>query len=823
MVPPPDSPAELGFDAVGAGVYVHLLGGVRTGSDFGVTSTTNDILQKGQISVVEATLWGDPTNPGHDTERGLCVTSYNQTAAEGCPSVERRDTPFLTLPSACSSSLKTPLALDTWQEPGNFLSQEALINAGAASVEVSGCERLPFDPTAAISPSEPEAAATDSPSGLEVHLKVPQEESVNGLAESDVKDVVVSFPPGMTVSPSAANSLGACSPSEVQLHTEGLVGSCPDAAKIGSAEIVTPLLEKPLRGALYVAQQGNAGAAQGSNPFDSLLAVYLIAEASGVRLKLAGHVEADPATGQLTVRFEGNPPDEGEPQLPFSDLKIKLFGGPRAALSTPSTCGTYQTSTSLTPWSGGASVNRLSSFQVSSDCANGFAPSLLAGTTSAQAGAFSTFKLNLSRQDGEQDVDGLEATLPPGLLAKLAGVSLCADAQANAGACPATSRIGSVTVGAGPGADPVYVTGGVYLTGPYNGGAFGEVVEVPAIAGPFNLGNVVVRGSIRINPATAQASILSNPFPTILQGIPLQVKTVSVTLDRPTFTFNPTNCTAMSVTGTVTSTQGAKTAVSDPFEATNCATLPFKPSFSASTQGNGTTNGNGASLTVKISTKQGPSVPTGSEEANIKKVDVSLPHALSSRLKTLQKACPAATFEANPANCPPDSDVGTATASTPLLNASLTGPAYLVSHGGEAFPDLVLVLQGENVTIVLTGNTDIKKGITYSKFEAVPDAPVSSFELNLPEKQFALLGAIKNLCKPTKSETVKTKAKKRVHGKTVTVIKKTTKQIAEPLIMPTTITGQNGAVLTQSTKIGVTGCKKPPAKKAAKKKAAKKK
>jgi hypothetical protein len=530
--------------------------------------------------------------------------------------------------------------------------------------------------------------------------------------------------------------------------------------------VVTPLLDAPLHGSLYVAQQGNAGASQGANPFNSLLAVYVVAEGSGVRLKLAGRVDADSTSGQLTIHFEGNPPREGEPQLPFSELKVKAFGGPRAALSTPSACGKYEASTALTPWSGGASAVRSSSFNVEGDCAERFSPAFSAGTLSGQAGAYSPLSLQLARSDGEQGLLGLSVTLPPGLLAKLSGVRLCGDAEAAGGTCPEASRIGSVVVGAGAGPSPVYVTGGIYLTGPYRGGPFGEVVEVPAVAGPFNLGTVVVRGAIKIDPMTAQASVVSDPFPTILQGIQLRVKSVHVALDRSEFTVNPTNCSPLSVTGAIAATGGANAAVSSPFEAANCANLPFKPSVTVSTQGK-TSKANGAALVVNVAQKAG--------EADIHKVNLQLPLALPSRLTTLQKACAARQFESNPAGCPEGSFVGTARAHTPLLAVPLTGPAILVSHGGAAFPDLVFVLQGEGIRIDLVGNTDIKKSITSSRFETVPDAPISSFETILPEGPHSVLGAFGNLC-------------------------------TQSLIVPTTITGQNGAVVRQSTHVGVAGC-----------------
>ncbi len=339
--------------------------------------------------------------------------------------------------------------------------------------------------------------------------------------------------------------------------------------------------------------------------------------------------------------------------------------------------------------------------------------------------------------------------------------------------------VGSVEAGAGVGSNPLFVSGKAYLTGPYNGGPYGLVVEVPAVAGPFNLGTVVVRQSLRIDPQTAQVTAVSDSFPTILDGIPLRIRRVDVTLDRPGFLFNPTSCTPSAVTGTVTSTEGATASVSSRFQAGGCRELPFKPTFKVSTQAR-TSKKNGASLDAKVG--------SGAGQANIGRVAVTLPKALPSRLSTIQQACTAATFNANPALCPPGSNIGTATAKTPVLSNPLVGPAYLVSHGGAAFPDLVVILQGEGVTLDLVGNVDIKNRVTSSTFASVPDAPISSFELNLPEGSHSALGAV-----------LPAKAKGSLCGTALT--------------MPTTITGQNGAQVKQSTKIAVTGCPKAKHKK----------
>jgi hypothetical protein len=768
MVTPPGVPGEFAFNVTGVGVIVHIVGKVRTGTDYGLSADVMDITQKAAFYGAKLTLWGNPSDESHDKERGECGSSTGPGGS--CP-VARTGGPFLTLPSSCTGTLTATMRAQSWQEP----NWTPLQQSSPAMHAVEGCGLLSFGPSLTAQPigAQPGVPPADSPSGLSVNLQVPQEERLTGLATANLKNTVVTLPAGMAVSPSAANGLGACSEAEIGLHNAE-EPSCPDDSKVAEAEIVTPLLEAPLKGSVYLAQQGNAGPAQGSNPFSSLLAIYLVAEGSGALIKLAGHVEADPSTGQLTTTFENNP------QLPFSELKLSFFTGPRAPLVSPPACGTYTTTTQLTPWSApfsGPPATPQDSFTLASGCGGGFAPSFTAGMESSQAGAFSPFSVTFSRQDGEQRLGGVQVTTPPGLLGALKSVVQCPEPQASAGACGPESLIGETTVAAGPGEDPYWVKGGrVYLTGPYKGAPFGLSIVVPAIAGPFNLGNVIVRAAITVDPHTAQVTVTSDPLPSILQGIPLDLRTVNVTVDRPGFMFNPTNCSPLTAAATIASTGGASAAVSSPFHVTNCAALAFKPSFTVSTQAK-TSKANGASLDVKVI--------SGSGQANIAKVDVTLPEQLPSRLTTLQKACTEAQFAANPAGCPAGSFVGVATAVTPVLNVPLTGPAILLSHGGAAFPDLVLILQGQGVTIELTGNTDIKKGITYSRFETVPDAPFSTFELKLPEGPHSILGAY-----------LPAKANGSVCG--------------QGLVMPTTITAQDGAVVTQTTKIAVTGCASDP-------------
>ena len=795
MGAPPGTPANLGFDALALGIYVHLRGAVRTGGDYGLSATASDILQRGMILGVSATLWGNPSDPSHDAVRGKC---FEGEGSKGLCPVTPNTVPFLSLPTSCSGPLLTTLSTDSWQEPGNFVQSGFLSHTPAGDpAGVTGCGKLDFTPSLTV---KPDTSAADSPSGLHVDLHLPQEESINGLTEAHLRDATVTLPAGLAVNPSSANGLESCSSAQIALSGPG-PANCPDASKIGTVEVDTRLLDHPLPGAVYLA-------AQGDNPFGSLLAIYLTVHdpVTGVVIKLAGHVEADANTGQLTTTFLHNP------QLPFGDLKLDFFGGPRAPLVTPQACGAYQTSSALTPWSGRPAATPSDSFAISSGphggpCPSGqFAPSFVAGTTNNQAGGFSPFSTTFSRGDGEQHLGGAQAVLPPGLLGVLRSVVQCPEPHASLGSCGATSLIGHTTVGAGSGTDPFYVGGNVFLTGPYRGAPFGLSIVVHALAGPFDLGNVIVRAAVSIDPHTAQATVTSDPLPRILQGIPLDLRTVNVTVDRPGFLFNPTNCAPLQVSGTLSSVEGAAAPVTSHFEAANCANLGFTPRFAVSTQAR-TSRPAGASLRVLVTAASG--------QANIGKVRVELPPQLPSRLTTLQKACVERTFASNPAGCPEGSVVGKAVAVTPLLAHPLSGPAILVSHAGAAFPDLVVVLQGEGITVDLTGNTKIQHGITSSTFGTVPDAPISRFDLELPEGPHSILGSYlpggtsASFCTLAKTTITTKTVTRRAHGRRRTFVVRRKHAVAASLLMPTIVTGQNGAVTQQNIKIAVTGCPTP--------------
>jgi hypothetical protein len=528
---------------------------------------------------------------------------------------------------------------------------------------------------------------------------------------------------------------------------------------------------------------------QNENPFDTTLAAYVVVDdpITCVLVKIAGEFLPDPVTGRLTAVFDENP------NLPFGDLKLHFFGGPRAELATPESCGTFTIGAELSPWSApdsGPAALPFANFLINKKCPGGFSPTFTAGSTNLQAGAYTPFVASFGRSDTDQELQGLTVTLPPGLLADVGSVPLCDEADANTGTCPEASQVGTAQTGVGPGPDPLFVPGKAYLTGPYNGGPYGLSVVVPAVAGPYNFGTVVVRQSLRIDPVTAQVTDVSDPFPTIIHGIPLRLRRVDVTLNRPGFTFNPTNCARLAFTGSIAgsplgsprrlngtvgyATQpGASSSFATPFQVTNCATLKFAPKFAVSTNGK-TSKANGAGLVAKLSE---PNEPQGNQ-ANIARVKVELPKALPSRLTTLQKACTAAQFDTNPAGCPAASIIGHAVVHTQILPAPLEGPAIFVSHGGEAFPSLVMVLQGDNVTIDLTGTTFISKaGVTSTTFKTVPDTPFQTFELALPQGPYSALTGLGDLC-------------------------------TQKLSMPTEFIAQNGLIVHQTTPVGVTGCPK---------------
>jgi hypothetical protein len=784
LVPPEGAPAELGLKTP-VGVNFLIAAGVDNAREYRVRTFDEGVPIR-EVRSVEITIWGVPAEASHDPQRGRdCAVAGGSDICgekEGGQTDTEPPTPFLTMPSDCvapgAEAGNALLQTDSWESPEELFPLGA-VKAQAAMPAVTGCEKLVFQPSIQV---EPETQQADAPDGLSVNLTLQQTNTPEQLATPEVKDAVVTLPAGVSLSPSGADGLEACSDAQFDVKSsEG--AKCPEKSILGTVKVKSPLLPNALEGQLFVGEPLCGNAAHPNTQCEAVRAaagevfrVFLQARGEGVTVKLPGTVAVNQATGQLTTTF----PED--PQLPFEHLRLHVEGGPRAPLANPQSCAGMPagpdglplalTSSDFTPWSTPYTPDATpeSGFEVTGCAASmGFAPAFTAGTVSAKAGAFSAFTLTFSRHDDEQDLSGVQITTPPGLVGMLAKVPLCGEPQASLGTCPAGSQIGVVHAAAGAGSHPLWLEGRVYLTTGYRGAPFGLSVVVPAVAGPFNLGDVVVRSAIGVNPKTAAITITSDPLPQSRDGVPFRLQTVNVTVDRPGFMFNPTNCNAKQITGTIASVQGASVQVASRFASGDCKGLLFTPSLKALVHA-GHSRKYGAYLHVVVESAFG--------QANIAKVHVTLPRKLPSRLSTLKQACTAAQFAENPAGCPAGSVVGVATADTPVLPVPLRGPAIFVSHGGAAFPDLDVVLQGDGVTVVLTGNTHINgKGITTSTFASVPDVPVSRFDLLLPQSAHSALAGTGNLCK-------------------------------KAMFMPTAITGQNGAVVKQRTKLMVSGCPK---------------
>jgi len=788
LAPAEGEPARLGFEF--ASVPVILDTSIRAGEDYAVNVTVSNNSQAAEVMGTILTVWGVPGDDSHEQARGwACLGGghfvENLEPRPPCQESEtKHPAPYLSLPTTCTAPMITSVQAQSWVPGAEPLPPVEPV----VPQTLQGCGRLPFNPRISVMPDSPQ---TSEPTGLNVEVTVPQEsttQSAGGLAEADIKETTMTLPEGLLVNPGSADGLQACGTGEAGFTgadtdtggtLEGELGAqrftgegvtCPDPSKIGEVSILSPLLENELKGYVYLGRQD-------TSPFISPLVIYLVAEdpVSGVRVKLAGEVKLS-ESGQLTTVFKNTP------ALPFQRLRVHLFDGQRASQTTPAYCRPYETTATFVTWSGETAAAEPSRFTPTSTpngtpCQAGgplpWAPTQVAGSVNNQAGEFSPFTLTINRPDGDQALKTITVHLPPGAAAMLSSVTPCPEPQAARGECTSASLIGHSTASSGLGTNPVTLGGDVYLTGPYENAPFGLLDVTHAVAGPFDLGNILVRSTITVDPYTAAATVTSDALPQMIKGAPSQIKQINVTIDRPGFDFNPTSCKPLSVTGSLTGYEGGEEPVSTPFQAANCSTLPFKPTLSIHTGRNFTKNG-GVSFDVKVTSSRG--------QANIAKTRLVLPEQLPSRLSTIQKSCPDTVFNSTAipgASCDEGSEIGEGIAHTPVLNSPLRGIAYLVSHGNREFPDLEFVLRGEGIMLILDGETDIQHGITTSTFNTVPDAPVSTFEALLPAGPHSALAAYlpgkPNLC-------------------------------ASNLKVPTTITGQNGDVLEQSTPVQVEGC-----------------
>ena len=735
--PPKGKPAAFASNYFNVSINGFVEAGIRTGGDYGITAGATNIIEIANVVGVELRMWGVPADPRHDEKRECAFVKVCASNAE--------PKPFLRNPTSCTGGLAIDAIADSFNAPGQFVSKRSTMPA------MTSCNQVEFGPTIEARPT---TDVTDSPSGLHVDIAVPQNEDTEGIATADLRDAVVKLPAGLVVNPSGANGLAACSPSQIDIDGPG-AATCPDDAKIGTVEVDTPLVDHPLNGAVYHATPHQ-------NPFVSLLAIYIAIDdpQTGVVIKLAGHVQPDPRTGQLTTTFEDNP------QLPFNHFRVDFFSGAKAPLRTPQTCGTYATESTLTPWSAPESgppatpsdSYRMTKAPGNGDCATSEStlpnkPGFSAGTVAPIAGAYSPMNVNIDRNDGSQQFSRVTIAPPPGLLARLVGTTYCPEsalaaaasrsgaAEKSSPSCPASSEVGSVDVGAGAGPAPYYVTGRAYLAGPYKGAPLSLAIVTPAAAGPFDLGTIVTRVALKVDPATTKITAESDPIPTILEGIQLDVRSIRVKLDRPQFTRNPTSCDPQTLGGELISTLTQAVGLSNPFQVADCTGLGFKPRLKLQLRGKTKRSGNPA-LTATLT------MPEGS--AGIARASVRLPHSefldqshigtVCTRVQFAQDACPAASV------------YGRAQAYSPLLAQPLEGPVYLRSSSNK-LPDLVADLHGQ-IDVEVSARIDSVKGGIRSTFEGVPDAPVSKFVLRMRGGKKGLLENSTNICRGKHRATV---------------------------------------------------------------------
>lgn len=768
LPPQQGEPARFGFVAAGAPVIIDT--DVDPDNQYRITASVRNATQVAKFLSSTLTLWGSPGDPRHDNARGWGCVYFKDLGIPCERPAGLQETAFLRQPVSCATPLDFKAEIEPWNVPIGSVVEKA----ESGSSNMLACNQVPFDPTIAATPTGKQSGG---PAGLDFRLDMPNAGLLDPkakAAEGQAKRVEVILPEGMTVNPSQAEGLAACSSASYAQETaSSLPGEgCPEASKIGTVRVSTPLLAEEASGAVYVAKPYD-------NPFNSLVALYVVARIPerGILIKQAGKVELNSRTGHLATTFDDLP------QLPFSTFKLHLRDGSRAPLVMPASCGTYDVVTKFTPWSAADPdhprpseiVTRVNSFTVDQGASGGpcpsgtppFKPGFTAGTASNGAGSYSPFSIRLTRQDNEQEFSRFSVKLPKGVIGKLAGIPFCSDAavaaaEARTGlnggreeldnpSCPAASQIGHTLVGAGVGSTLTYVPGKIYLAGPYQGAKLSIVAITATKVGPFDLGNVVIRQALRIDPETAEVTsdgIRSDPIPHILQGIVVHARDIRANIDRPNFVLNPTNCKRRAVASTVIGSgldfgsagDDQPADVSDSFQAADCASLDFKPKLSLTLLG-GTKRSDTPRLKAVLKARKG--------DANIGRAQVTLPHSAFLEQAHIRTICTRVQFNAGGGNgeqCPKASVYGKAKAISPLLDEPLKGPVYLRSSSHE-LPDLVAALGSRKVDINLVGRIDSLNGRIRNTFEMVPDAPVTKFTLEMQGGQKGLIVNSVNICK----------------------------------------------------------------------------
>jgi len=744
LVPPIGAPAEFGFYY--QGLVVHLRAKVRP-TDYGIDIVTAKAPSSVPISKFEVQLWGVPTASAYDSVRAECTFGLFGASGSLCPSTAPREA-FLRMPTSCSP-LSWSMDINTYVHPETFH------HAATTTPVPGGCGLNPFDPSFTLVPS---SLAPHAPVGADTVVSMPQVFGPDGIAPADIRRVVVQLPNGLTVNPASADGLKACVDGDLRLGQDG-AAACDPASKIGTVSVRSPLLDHEIGGSVFLRTQASDDPESGQL---FRLAIELRSDDDGVDIKLPGSLRADPASGQLTATFDGLP------QLPFDSMTLHFKTGSRAPLASPRTCGPKTTEVDFLSW-GDVSLHGSSQFVVSGCNPVRFAPTFHGSIKNPVAGSSSPMYVSLSRTDDDSVFRGLTINTPRGLLARVKDAVQCSNAAASTGNCPAGSLIGHAKVASGVGSTPFWVDNGrVFLTEGYKDAPYGLAVVVDAVAGPFNLGTVVVRQAIHVDPLTAQLSVVSDPFPTVVKGVPLQIRAVRVSIDKPRFMVAPTNCSTQQVGGTATSVDGLSASLSSRFKVGNCKNLKFAPKLSLYV-------GSKHHTTRALSTPFKAVLTQTPGQSNMKSVRVQLPGTLAALLNVVQRACTLDQYDAGRCD---GSRAGSAVAKTPLLKDPLRGGAFFVKHPGRPLPDLMVALRGD-IDIDLVGRVSVvdNKYLT-TNFDTIPDAPVSKFTLNIVSGSHGPLGVVTNLCS------------RRGRRSTALVQMK----------------GQNGASITRHTRLHIRGC-----------------
>ena len=751
MEPRPGQLALLATPAPLLATPIYTNVSARTESDYGLEFKTFGLPRLVPPNEITQFTWGVPADHKHDIQRFSVTGSKSVFCFEGNPLpfvyedsfptefcggppgpnvATAPATPFLLGPTTCTGAL-----LATLDTSGYENGRE---HADDLYPETTGCDQLAFNPSLSAAPTTTE---TDSPSGLNVNLKVPQFLSPSAPSPSQIKGVTVSLPAGLTIDPNVADGKTSCSDAEAAFGSRE-EAHCPEYSKIGSLTINSSALPAPLPGYIYLGEP---------LPGDRYR-LLLVADGFSLHIKLPGTATPDPRTGQVTVSFKNLP------QTPFQEFDMHFFGAERGLLATPTECGKYEVRSEFEPWAAEL-PNQTSNqfFTIDSGpggtaCPAGarpFSPRTVAGVTDNTGGAHTSFSFDLNRGDGEQALTAVDVKTPPGFAAVLAGIPYCPDAALAATAaegasglaeraapnCPAASLIGSASATAGAGSRPIAFPGKVYLAGPYKGAPLSLAIVTPSVAGPYDLGNVVIRVAILVDPVDAHITALSDPLPLIVGGIPLRLRGVTVVLDRPNFAINPTNCSPFAVITRAFGDQGGSADGSIPFQVAGCGALPYGPKLSLKLRG-GTARRGHPAIRATFTAKRG--------ESNTRLVSVALPKGELLDNSHLGNVCTRPQFSAG--SCPASSMLGTASASTPLLAEPLSGNVYLRANPGGKLPNVVMDLRGQ-FRIELVGTIDtVRGGALRTTFETVPDAPVSSFTLDLLGGAKGLIQNSESLC-----------------------------------------------------------------------------